>query len=220
MKQVLNKVGLVVLVAAGLGLVGCDDQAVNAGTQASLSFTASGGANLLGDPTPPQNPITVAGHVIAITSVELQLSELEVEGDDSSKLEMRGSLIQVALPVNGTVVTPITATLAPGTYTELEMKVQTVRIQGTFDGQPFDVSVFIDEDLETEIRPPLVKTDTSPANLTVVVDISGWFRNPDGSVIDMRSMTATSTERLATNIEISFDAFEDDDRSGSSHDDD
>ena len=50
-------------------------------------------------------------------AAELQLSELEVEGDDSSKLEMRGSLIQVALPVNGTVVTPITATLAPGTYT-------------------------------------------------------------------------------------------------------
>jgi hypothetical protein len=123
------------------------------------------------------------------------------------------------LPVNGSVVTPITTQVIPGTYTELEMKVNTVRVQGTYDGQPFDVTVTVNEDLETDIRPPLVVTETSPANLTVAVDISHWFMASDGGAIDLLNLSAAGSSRLASNIKISFDAFEDDDRSGSSHDD-
>jgi hypothetical protein len=81
------------------------------------------------------------------------------------------------------------------------------------------VTVTVNEDLETDIRPPLVITETQPANLTVAVQISNWFRNDDGSAIDLLNMTTTSRARLASNINASFDAFEDDDRSGRSHDD-
>jgi hypothetical protein len=221
MKKGMNKLGMVVLVAAAMSMAACDDQTgVDLGGSASLSFAATGGSTLLGDPTPPQNPVTVSGHVIAVSRVELQLSELEIEGEDSAEVEMKGGPLLVALPVNGSVVTPVTATVVPGVYTELEMKVNTVRIQGTFDGQPFDVTVAVNEDLETDIRPPLVVTETSQANLTVAIQISNWFRNSDGSAIDLRNLTTTSRSRLASNINASFDAFEDDDRSGRSHDDD
>lgn len=220
MRRVLNTYTVITLLGAALGTVACDDQTgVNAGARASLSFAATGGSTLLGDPTPPQNPVTVAGHVIAISRVELRLSELELEGEDSAEMEMRGSQILVALPMNGSVVTPINATVAAGTYTELEMKVQSVRIQGTFDGQPFDVTVAIDEDLETDIRPPLVVTETTQANLTVAVQVTNWFRHSDGSAINLLNLTAEGRSRLESNINASFDAFEDDDRSGRSHDD-
>ena len=204
------------ILSAGLAFSACEESATDAGlnAQASLSFAATGGSTLLGDPTPPQNPITVAGHVISVTSVELRLSELEIEGEDDAEMEMKGGTVLVALPVNGSVVTPINATVAAGTYTELEMKVQTVRIQGTYDGQPFDVTVTVDEDLETEIRPPLVVTETSAANLTVAVQIGNWFRNNDGTALDLRNLSAAGRSRLASNIEASFDAFEDDDRDG------
>ena len=220
MKAGLNRLGLVAIAAAALSMAACDEQTgVDLGGSASLSFAATGGSTLLGNPTPPQNPVTVAGHVIAVSRVELQLSELEIEGADSAEMEMKGGPLLVALPVNGNVVTPVTATVAPGTYTELEMKVNTVRIQGTYDGQPFDVTVAVNEDLETDIRPPLVVTETTQANLTVSIQISNWFRNNDGSAIDLLNLNTTARERLKSNINASFDAFEDDDRSGRSHDD-
>ena len=173
-------------------MAGCDDQVgPDGGASASLSFAATGGTTLLGSQTPPENPTTIGGHVIAITSAELRLSELEIEGG-SAEMELKGERVLVALPMHGSVVTPINAPVPPGTYTELEMKVQSVRIQGTFDGQPFDVTVAINEDLETEIRPPLVVTETSPANLTVAVQTSNWFRNSDGSAIDLRALTAAT----------------------------
>ena len=216
----LNKYAAITILGAAFGLVACEDQVgLDANANASLSFAANGGSTVLGDPMPPQNPMTVSGHVIAITRVELRLSELELEGGDSAEMEMRGAQILVALPMNGSVVTPINATVPAGTYTELEMKVQSVRIQGTFDGQPFDVIVAIDEDLETEIRPPLVITETSQANLTVAIEVTNWFRNSDGTAIDLLNLTTDARSRLKSNINASFDAFEDDDRSGRSHDD-
>jgi hypothetical protein len=219
MRNLFNKLGLVALVAA-LGSTACDEQlGVEGGIRTSLSFAATGGTNILGDPVPPQNPVTVAGHVIAISNIELRLSELEIESEDSLKIEVRRNQLVVAVPANGTVVTPVTISVLPATYTELEMEVQAVRIQGTFDGEPFDVTVTVDEELETDIRPPLVVTEAGQANLTVAVQIGNWFRNSDGSAIDLRNMTATSRTRLASNIEASFDAFDDEDRSGRSHDD-
>ena len=219
MNRMFGKLGLIA--AAALGLAACQDGAgLDNGGRTSLSFTAVGGASVTGALTPVENPMTVGGHVIAVSRVELTLSELEVEGEDSAEVETKGSQVLVALPVNGAVVTPITTTLIPGVYTELEMKVNTVRIQGTFDGQPFDVTVAVDEDLETEIRPPLVVTETSAANLTVAVEIGGWFTNENGSAIDLLNLTLDARSRLASNINTSFDAFEDDDRSGRSHDDD
>jgi hypothetical protein len=219
MDRMIGKLGLIA--ATAFGLAACSDQTgPNGGAQASLSFAATGGTTLAGDPIPPQNPVTVSGHVIAVSSVQLVLSELEVEGEDSAEVETHGTQVLVALPVNGSVVTPINTPLIPGVYTELEMKVNTVRIQGTFDGQPFDVTVTVNEDLETEIRPPLVVTETSPANLTVAIAITNWFRNDDGSAIDLLNLTLDARSRLASNINNSFDAFEDDDRSGRSDDDD
>jgi hypothetical protein len=164
------------------------------------------------------DPITIGGRTIDLTSIELSLSKIEVEGDDDVKTEIRGTTVVVAVPTNGQLVTPITATLAAGIYTELELKVQTVRIRGTIDGSPFDVSVLVDDELETDIVPPLVVAQGTTANLTVSLDVSNWFRRPDGSAIDLAHLNATLQGQLRSNIVASFEAFEDDDHRG--HDDD
>src|SRR5688572_951803 len=76
----LNKYAAITILGAAFGLAACEDQVgLDANANASLSFAANGGSTLLGDPMPPQNPMTVSGHVIAITRVELRLSELELE---------------------------------------------------------------------------------------------------------------------------------------------
>lgn len=217
MSKMLNKWTATVTVVTSLALGACDENTgldADLNARASLSFTSTGGENIFGNPVPPENPRTIAGHVVALTSVELGLSELELEGEDDAKMEMRGGMTVVALPVNGSLVTPIEAMVAAGTYDELEMEVRTVRIRGTYDGQPFDVTVAVDEELEIEIRPPLVVAATGTANLTVEISTENWFRASDGSAIDLLNLTSTTRARLASNIEASFDAFEDDDRDG------
>jgi hypothetical protein len=112
------------------------------------------------------------------------------------------------------VVTPINAPVVPGTYEELKLKIQTVRVVGTFDGQPFDLTVRLHENLEQELDPPLVVTQTGAANVTVTVSVADWFRGRDGSAIDPRTLTADLESRLRNNIKASLDAFEDDDCDG------
>lgn len=209
----INKLGLVAF--AAMAVAACDEQVgVDVGASTSLSFAATGGSTLLGDPTPPQNPVTIAGHVIAVNSIDLTLSELEIEGFNNAETEIKGGTMLVALPVNGSLVTPVSATVAPGVYHKLELKVRTVRIRGTFDGQAFDVTVGVDEDLEMSIDPPLEVRELSQANLTVAVQISNWFRAGDGGALDLRNLSATGRSRLVNNIEASFDAFDDHHRSG------
>ncbi len=214
MKQAFQQAAPIAMLAAALAMAGCEEQiGVDAAAGTSISFAATGGTTQAGDPAPPQNPVTLGGHVIAVTSVELNLEELEVEGD-SIKIELRRGGLQVALPMNGAVVTTVTTNVLPGTYDEVEMDVRTVRIQGTFDDQPFDVTVRVDEELEVDIRPPLVVTETQPANVTVTLNVSNWFRAGDGGAIDLLNLSSLSRARLAANIAASFDAFDDDDHSG------
>ena len=149
-----------------------------------------------------------------MNSIDLSLRELEIEGFNNAETEIKGGTMLVALPVNGSLVTPISATVAPGIYHKLELKVQTVRIRGTFDGQAFDVTVGVDEDLEMSINPPLEVTELSQANLTVAVQITNWFRAGDGGALDVRNLSTTARSRLISNIEASFDAFDDHHRSG------
>lgn len=90
-----------------------------------------------------------------------------------------------------------------------------VRVEGTYNGQPFVYTSAAEGELELTFDPPLV-VDGTPGNLTVHVDLSSWFRNSDGSSIDPNTATAgtAARETIDNNIKRSFDVFEDDDRNG------
>jgi hypothetical protein len=90
-----------------------------------------------------------------------------------------------------------------------------VRVEGTYKGQPFVYTSAAEGELELTFNPPL-DVDGSAGNLTVHVDLSSWFRNADGSTIDPRTATAgtAAKETVDNNIKRSFDVFEDDDRDG------
>lgn len=215
MNKVWNRLAMVALVSSAAGLTACQDQVgLDASASTSLSFAATGGKTLLGDPTPPQNPMTISGHVIQINSVEMRLSKIELKGANELETEIRGSTMVVGVPGDGGLVTPVTANIAAGTFNELEMRVQTVRVQGTFDGQAFDVTALVDKNFETVLSPALEVTQSGATNITVTLNISNWFRAADGSALDVRSANATVLASLAANIESSFEAFEDHDRSG------
>ena len=198
-----------------LVLGGCDGL-LSAGVDgnASVSFAARGPQSLLGGSGAPDNTMEIGSHTVVLSSVELRVSKIELEGEDELEAEMKGGTTIIALPVNGSVVTPITASVFAGTYDEFEMEVQTVRLRGTFDGAPFDATVSANSELEMDLVPPIVATENGTVNVTVSISFANWFRNFDGTAIDPRNLTEVLRARLVSNIRASFNAFEDHDRDG------
>lgn len=161
----------------------------------------------------------VGGHVIVLSSADLRLSKIEIEGDSVS-IEMKSGMTVIGLPLNGGVITPVTVPLLPGTYDKLEMKIESVRLQGTFDGQPFDVNVRVVTEFETRLDPPVVVTASGAENVTIAFSVANWFVSNQGTAIDPRNLTPQAAAQLMSNIKASMHGFDDDDRDGDHDEDD
>lgn len=145
----------------------------------------------------------------------------------------------VEVPVDATLHPLINVPLSAGTYSELEAKLEpakdrfadfnaahpdlvgtSVRVEGTFKGAPFVFAAPIRAEVEMEFDPPLVIDETTK-NATVSLDVSKWFLDASGNVIDPATATPESAAllRIESNIRQSFHAFEDDSERGEDHHD-
>jgi hypothetical protein len=154
-------------------------------------------------------------------------------GSDCPEVELDPVLVEI--PVTSALTTlDLGVLVPPGSYRELEFKIEkadddtgpeavflrahpdfrgtSVRVEGTFNGQPFTFRSSLEAELELEFRTPLVVSAESALNLTVSVDVASWFRGAGGTVLDPSS-TANALA-ISQNIRSSFAAFEDDDRNG------
>ena len=160
--------------------------------------------------------------------------------DDDSCEKVEVGPVLVDLPLDGSLRTQLAATVPQGTFDEIEFELEhahddsaserafrvahpefnglSVRVEGTFNGQPFTFVSSVRAEMEIEFNPPLVVGE-SGHNVTVNVDLARWFRRTDGSVIDPRTANpgGPNAGTVAANIRSSFDAFDDDDRDGRRH---
>src|SRR5687767_5396733 len=165
------------VIAAATMLGGCDGElglGLGVDANASLSFAAAGSQGLLGR-TEPQETMRFGTHTIVVSSADVGVSELELEGDEENFVIRDGSST-VKLKADGTVVTPFTAEITPGRYHTLEMDVNTVRIRGTYDGSPFDVTVNVNEELHIALSRAVEIAEASMTNITVGMVMASWFR--------------------------------------------
>lgn len=216
------------------GILGCSNSTgTGANAPAQLSFTtsstASGAAASLA-------PVTNGGHTLDLTQVTLTIARAELkrtttngcvedEGDDDHGgtattmedcAEMQVGTMSVDLPLSGALVTLPANALPAGTFREFELRVASVRLQGTFDTKAFDVTLPVNARGEFEFATPLVVTDGTPTSITVNVPAGSWLVNPDGTLVDP-STIATNSTLLATiknRVIASFRAFEDEDHDG------
>jgi hypothetical protein len=86
-----------------------------------------------------------------------------------------------------------------------------IRIRGTFNGQAFEFTTGLDIEQELSLTPALVVATGTSTNITIFVDVGGWFVS-NGTLLDPASADPSVVEE---NIKRSFGAFEDRDRSGS-----
>lgn len=150
--------------------------------------------------------------------------------DDCGEIELGPVLVD--LPLNGGATQVTQVSIPAGTYHEIEFKLRepdddaedmpfraahpefiglSVKVQGTYNGQPFTWTSRMRADLEREFRPAVV-IGADAANVTLEVDVARWFRDGSGRAIDPANGAARA--QVEANIASSFGAFQDDDRDG------
>jgi len=190
--------------------------------------------------------IVITSAQIVLGEIELKREDddgcesLGMDDDDGCE-EFSTGMMLLDLPLNGQVATEITITPDSGTYDEIDFEIEkpesggddeaflaqhpdfdgvSIRVQGTFNGEPFTYESDLDVEQENEIVPPLVITDTSVGtNVTLTVDLSTWFRN--GAVLvdpNTANKGGQNEGVVKENIKTSFKAFEDEDRDGDDSD--
>jgi hypothetical protein len=156
----------------------------------------------------------------ALVSTSAAASASDDHDDDNDACEeLKSGPLSVDLPIDGGITTLPANAIPAGTFREIELRVSTARIVGTFDGTPFDVTVPVNTRGEIEFATPLVVADGSPTSVTINVPVGGWLTNVDGSLIDPSKISSNASlmAQVRSRIIVSFRAFEDEDHDG--HDD-
>lgn len=156
--------------------------------------------------------------------------------DDCGEIELGPVLVD--LPLNGGATEVTQVSIPSGTYHEIEFTLRepdddaedaafraahpemvglSVKVEGTYNGQPFTWTSRMRADLEREFNPSVV-IGADAANVTLQVDVARWFRDGSGNAINpaLAQGSTSSRTQIESNIASSFGAFQDDDRDGRS----
>lgn len=180
--------------------------------------------------------LTGNGHTLDLSAADLTVRDIRLDrvdgrhGEDSDSdgrhsddVVFRTGPLTLELPLDGRVVTPLGVAVPFGSYDQLQTKLEYLRLRGTYDGQPFDVTIAVDRRLRLELDPPLVvDADHRDANVTLEADISHCFRDATGTPIDPRRLQTDPVLRAAVRecIVRTLRAHEDHDRDGDDEDSD
>ena len=190
--------------------------------------------------------LTDGASELVLERVALVLREIELErandddcldgdaDDDCEEFEVDAMLLE--LPLDGSVETAVSVAVPPDTYDEIEFDIHTpdstedaafvtanpdfadvsIRVEGTFNGAAFVYVTDLNEEQEIELSPPLVVEGNATVNLTLTLDVDGWFRNGSGTLLDPASANDGGANEglVIDNIRDSIEVFEDDDRDG------
>ena len=190
-----------------------------------------------------------SGDTLSIDSAFIVIRKLEIKGvastgcdtvssaaDDCSELESGPYL--VSLPLGAGAQHAFTVPVDTGTYSGVQYEIHrleasndsaflaqhpgytgvSIRVIGHYNGTAFTYVTGLDVEQEVTFAAPIVVGDgTMP--LTLLVDLSGWFRSGTGALVDPATALdgQTNASLVQDNIKLSFHAFED--ANGDGHDD-
>ena len=169
-------------------------------------------------------------------------SEAEDRGHDGVAEDcesVRTGPVLLDLPLGAGTARAFTAPLDTGTYRKFELKVHaatsgdaadaaflltnpdfqrvSIRVSGTYNHTPFTYVTALEAEQEADLVPPVTVTETTPASLTLMVDVSRWFAN-EGRTRLVNPATALAGQPnqsiVEHNIKASFEAFEDENQDG------
>jgi hypothetical protein len=204
------------------------------------------GAPRTGASTTRKQALTLANG-IEVSRVRMVISKLDLEqdGEDESKDDTTSEEVEAGpflvdltgAALEGQISQLLEATVAPGHYTKLEIKIHkvddskslsdarfadvvqkdaSVIVDGKIDGVDFTFVTSVDE---KQKRVASFDVGEGAQNITLNVDITKWFTGSNGQRLDPRQESSRSA--IEENIKNSIDAFDDHDHDGAEdHDDD
>jgi hypothetical protein len=242
------------IVCAAAGASACSD-ATTSGARRPLTISlTTQSQGVVADRALADISIAAGASTLVITKAQLLARRIELapanaatctgtaeEGDDNGEVEDGCAEVETGpalldLPVDASTKTNITASVPPGTYRGLELRIgpvssgnrrslefltahpdfknASVRVEGTYNGKAFVFMSPVDARIETLFSAP-VTVDASNPNVTIAIDLTNWFSDGAGGTLDPSN--SANASRISANIAGSFHAFEDDDHDG--HDD-
>lgn len=168
------------------------------------------------------------------------MADSESDGTDDGEdcEEFKAGPFRLELPLNA-LEAVVTVDVPAGSYEQVEFQIhkvsstdadfaaanpefvgKSIRVEGTFNGQPFVFESDLTAEQEVGLEPPLVVTNETATNLTLRVDLSTWFKTAAGLLVNPSTANAggVNEQLVKQNIKLSFRAFEDRDRDGEDDD--
>jgi hypothetical protein len=192
--------------------------------------------------------LTDGNNTLVITKAEIVLREIELKQQETAACdvqpepagceEVEFGPVVVDLPLGAGAQQEFSVPIPAGTYKAIEFEIhkvtgddpatfrqqypylaeQSIRVQGTYNGQAFTYLTDLDVEQTLLFSPLLVVTDTTTAtNVTILVALAVWFRDSDGVTLLDPNRGNKGQDRegvIKENIKQSMEAFEDHDRDG------
>ncbi len=173
--------------------------------------------------------------LLVITRARMVLRQVTIgtsSGDDCSTgapnarcTPVMADLSVVDLPLGSDAQQRFSLKVPAGAYAQValslvaapEMRGNSIRVEGTFNGTPFLYEANLELARALVLPRPLVIGWTkTPTNVTVSAPVTHWFRTADGTAINPLGATRGSARdaEVRANIARSLRAFEDRDRDG------
>jgi len=182
---------------------------------------------------------------LVLREIELKRADVAacdaVEGNGDCQ-EFETGPVLLSLPLGSAAIAQLVSVAAPaGTYDKFQFEIHkpnsgddaafllahpdfagvSIRVTGTYSQagtrSDFTFTSDVEQGEEAGLVPPVTVQEGGAVNITLRVDVSGWFLNgPKTSLIDPASANKGQPNEsvVANNIQNSFDAFEDDDHDG------
>lgn len=195
--------------------------------------------------TSGSDTLIISGVEIVLREIELERLEAancDVEPKPAGCEEVNLGPVLVDLPLTAGAQAEFNVQVPAGTYTEIEFEIHkvssddpedaafrqqhpdfvdvSIRARGTFNGQGFTYETDLNVDQELSFSPALVLAETVSTNVTILVDVSQWFRTATGDLVDPATANkgGANENLVRDNIIDSMEAFEDRDQDGDKSD--
>ena len=208
----------------------------------AAAVTTSGDSTMI---TLGNDTVIVRSVDLVLREIELKRADVlacDAVEDNGDCQEFETGPVLLSLPLGSAAITQLVSVVAPaGTYDKFEFEIHkpnsgddaafiaahpdfagvSIRVTGTYSRagarSDFTFTSDVDQGEEAGLVPPVTVQEGGAVNITLRVDISGWFLNGSKTaLIDPASANKGQPNEslVANNIQNSFDAFEDDDHDG------
>ena len=139
---------------------------------------------------------SISGGVLALESVRIAVSEVELEGDEDEEFEMGERVVDVALDRSATEI--VAQRVSAGSYRELGLELMvggfdefggpdpaSIVAKGSFEGGTFVYRSTVAPELEFNLAQAVEVREGAEARVAVTFDVAAWFMS-NGTGLDPR----------------------------------